>query len=154
MSRPPTGQALVMFALLLPLVLLPIAGYAIEAALLSARAALLHAAVALAAEDAAQMIDAGTLRAGGALRLDAGAASTVARASLAREDPQARPDSVAVGALTVSVTAEDRVALGFGGLLQLGAATLRASATARLAAGYVSPSSRFPLPKRSLSMTG
>ena len=154
MSRLRSGQALVTFALLLPLVLLPIAGYAVEAALLSARAAILEAAVTRAAEDAAQVIDVSTLRAGGGLRLDAGAAAATATASLARDDPQARASSIVVGAVTVSVTAQDRVPLGFGGLFQLGAATLRASATARLAAGYESPSSRLPFPKRSLSMTG
>ena len=154
MSRLRPGQALVMFALLLPLILLPIAGYAVQAAVLSSRVAVLEAAVARAAEDAAQEIDVGALRAGGGLRLDAGAAAATATASLERDDPSARPESVVVSGVAVTVTAEERVRLAFGGLLEVGAVTLRASAAAHLAAGYARPSSRLPFPKRSLSMTG
>ncbi len=141
------------FALLLPPVLLPVAGYAVQAALLGDRDALLQAAVARAAEDAAQVVDLGALRGGGVLRLDPGAATAVANASLYGDDPHARLGSIVVRTVTVSVTAEDRVPLSFGGLLGAGAVTLRAAATARLAAGYESPSSRLPLPSRSLSMT-
>ena len=148
------GQALLTFALLLPLVLLPVAGYAVQAALLSDRDALLQAAVARAAEDAAQVVDVGALRGGGVLRLDRGAAAAVAQASLEGDDPHAGLRRVVVGAVTVSVTAEDREPRSFGGLLRAGAVTLRAAATARLAAGYESPSSRLALPCRSLSMTG
>ncbi len=149
-----SGQALVTFALLLPLVLLPVAAYAVQAALLSERDALLQAAVARAAEDAAQAVDVGALRAGAGLRLDPVTAAATAKAALEGDDPHAGLRSVLVGPLTVTVSAEDRVALGFGGLLRAGAVTLRAAATARLAAGYRSPSSRLPLPCRSLSMTG
>ena len=58
----PTGQTLVMFALLLPLILLPIAGYAAEAALLATRAANLQAATARATEEGAQAIDVAAFR--------------------------------------------------------------------------------------------
>jgi len=48
MSRSQAAQTLVTFALLLPLVLLPVAAYAVQATLLATRASLLQAAVARA----------------------------------------------------------------------------------------------------------
>ena len=65
------GQTLAGLALCLPLVLLPVAAYAIESTRLAARASALQAAVAQAAEDAASAVDVSALRNGQALRLGA-----------------------------------------------------------------------------------
>jgi len=147
------GQTLVSVALLLPIVLLPVLAYAVQATLVSTRASRLQAAVARAAEDATAAIDTVTLRATGGLVLDPPAATGIARQSLAAQDPAAAVDAIVVGPATVSVRAHERVAGGFGFFLGAGTVTLRAASTARLTAGYSSPSSRLPLPKRSLSMT-
>ena len=147
------GQTMVSVALLLPVVLLPLMAYAVQATLLATRAAQLQAAVARAAEDGASAIDVATLRAGGGLILDPAAAAVLARGSLADEDSQAVLDSVSVTASVVTVRAHERVEAGFGAVLGAGATVLNAAATARLTAGYASPSSRLPLPNKSLSMT-
>jgi hypothetical protein len=148
------GQTLVSVALLLPLVLLPVVAYAVQATLLATRASALHASVAMAAEDATAALDVTALRATGIIRLDPVAAASIAKMTLAAEDPQAQLDAVAAGGSTVTVTAHDRVGPGFGGFLGTGAVTLIATSTAGLTAGYGRPSSRLPLPKRSLSITG
>lgn len=153
MSRA-SGQTLAAFALLLPLVLLPVLAYGVEASLLSTRAARLEAAAGRAAEDASSAIDVGALRAGGGLLVDPALAAAVAASTLAADDPQAVLDGVAVAAGSVTVSAHELVPAGFAGLVGWGAVTIRAAATARIRAGYVSPSSLMPLPKRSLSMTG
>ncbi len=154
MNRAQAAQTLVAFALFLPLVLLPVAAYAVQATLLATRASLLQAAAARAAEDASEALDVGAFRSRGILQLDAASAARIASITLAEQDPAARLDEVAVGALTVTVRAHDRVPLAFAGILHAASVTLTAVATARLTAGYRSPSSRVPLPKRSLSMTG
>jgi hypothetical protein len=148
------GQTLAALGLFLPLVLLPIAGYAVEATLLATRASLLQAAVVRAAEDADAAVDVGVLRSSGVLTLDPAAANRIARSSLLDADPQARLDSVVVESNSVAVTAHDQVPLSFGGIIRAGAVTLTATADAKLRGGYLSPSSRVPLPKRSFSMTG
>jgi hypothetical protein len=150
----PRGQTLVSVALLLPVVLLPVMAYAVQATLLATRDSRLQAAVARAAVDGTAAIDTNRLRAGGGLQLDPAGAARLAQASLAVEDPQATLESVSVGTITVTVTARERVPAGFGAVLGAGEVTLRAAATARLTAGYESPSSRLPLPKSSLSITG
>jgi hypothetical protein len=149
-----TGQTLVSVALLLPLVLLPVMAYAVQATLLATRAASLHAAAARAAEDATTAIDVATLRSTGVIQLEPVLAASRARETLGLEDARAQLDKVLVGATTVTVTAHDRVGPGFGGFLGTGAVNLTATSTARVTAGYASPSSRLPLPKSSLSMTG
>jgi hypothetical protein len=154
MSRSRAAQTLVTFALVLPLVLLPVAAYAVQATLLAARASQLQAATARAAEDAGEAIDIAAFRSTGALQLEPATATRIARVTLAGQDPAARLDDVTVGTLTVTVRAHDLVPLAFGGFLRVGSVRLATVATARLTAGYLSPSSRVPLPKRSLSMTG
>jgi hypothetical protein len=154
MSRSQAAQTLVTFALLLPLVLLPVAAYAVQATLLATRASLLQAAAARAAEDAGEAVDVAVLRSTGLLRLEPATATRIARDTLAAQDPAARLDDVTVEALTVTVRAHDQVPLAFGGFLRVGSVRLATVATARLTAGYLIPSSRVPLPKRSLSMTG
>ena len=133
------GQMLVIFALFLPLVLLPIAGYAVQATLLASRAALLQAAAARAAEDGAQAIDVAAFRATGALRVDPASARLAAATSFAEQDRPAQLDRVEIGSTTVTVMAHDQVPLGFGGFLSAGSVRLAATATARLAAGFSSP---------------
>ena len=60
------GQVLVYVALVLPLVLLPVAAYAVAATALDTRHARLQAAVSQAAEDAVQRLDQAAFRAGAA----------------------------------------------------------------------------------------
>ncbi len=139
MNRDEAGQTLVALALLLPLVLLPVVAYAIQATLLASRASLLQAAAARAAEDASQAVDIGALRSRGVLQLDASEASRIARTSLAAEDAAAELDGVAVGPVSVTVSAHDKVPLEFGGILRAGSVTLTSVATARLTAGYRGP---------------
>jgi hypothetical protein len=153
-NRIQAAQTLVIFALVLPLVLLPVAAYSVEATLLATRASLLQAAAARSAEDASDAVDMAALRSRGTLQLDPASATRIARVTLAVQDPAARLDDVAVRGLTVTVRAHDAVPLDFGGILRAGSVVLTSRATARLTAGYRSPSSRVPLPKRSLSMTG
>jgi hypothetical protein len=153
-SRFNAAQTLVIFALVMPLVLLPVAAYAVQATLLASRASLLQAAAARAAEDASEAVNVGTLRSSGVLQLDPASATRIARITLAEQDPAARVDDVMVGPLSVTVRAHDTVPLDFGGILRAGSVVLATVATARLTAGYRSPSSRVPLPTRSLSMTG
>jgi hypothetical protein len=139
MNRYQAGQTLVIFALVLPLVLLPVAAYAVDATLLATRASLLQAAAARAAEDASQAVDVSALRSSGALQLDPAGATRIARITLAEQDPAARLDAVMVGALSVTVRAHDAVPLDFGGILKAGSVTLATVATAQLSAGYGSP---------------
>ena len=139
MRRRTTGQTLVIFALFVPLILLPIVGYAVQTTLVASRAALLQAAAARAAEDGAQAIDVTVFRVTGVLRLDPAKAQLVTRASFAEQDRPAQVDRVEVSPTTVTVRAHDRVPLGFGGFLSAGSVRLAAAATARLAAGYAGP---------------
>jgi hypothetical protein len=147
------GQTMVSVALLLPVVLLPLMAYAVQATLLASRGSQLQAAVARAAEDGASAIDVATLRAGGGLVLDQAAAAALASSSLAADDPRAVLDSVTVTTSMVTVRGHERVAAGFGAVLGAGATVINAEATARVTPGYASPSSRLALPNRSLSMT-
>lgn len=140
MNRSQAAQTLVVFALLLPLVLLPVAAYAVQATLLVTRASLLQAAAARAAEDASQALDVGALRSEGMLRLDPALATGIARTTLVAQDPAAQVDDVTVGGLSVTVRAHDTVRLEFGGFLRAGSVTLPAAATAKLTAGYGGPS--------------
>ncbi len=148
------GQALVSFAVILPLVLIPVAAYAIEATSLATRQAALAEVAAQVAEDAAQQIDEATLRAGGPLQLDPSAAQATALASVAARNPAATLRSVVVAGSSVSLVLEERVPLRFAVWAPGGGATIAAPASARLASGYSSPSSFIALPFRSFSRTG
>jgi hypothetical protein len=139
MNRSRAAQTLVAFALVLPLVLLPVAAYAVQATLLATRASLLQAAAARAAEDASQALDVAAFRSAGLLRLDPANATRIARMTLAEQDPAARLDDVTVGALSVTVRAHDAVPLDFGGILRAGSVNLATVATAQLSDGYSSP---------------
>ena len=135
---------LAFFAIILPLVLLPVAAYTVDAAMVSGRAASLHAATAVAAETASQQLSVTAKRAGGELALDTGSAQAAARLTLGAEEPAASIESISVNGAEISVTASEVVDIPF--KLFGGPITLRASASARLVAGYDNPSSLLPLP--------
>lgn len=142
--RPDAGQVLAFFAVILPIVLLPVAAYAVDASVLSGQAAALHVATAMAAEAASEQLSVNAKRAAGALALDAGLAQTVANETIADEEPEASTDSVSVDGAEVTVTTTEIVTVPFN--IFGGPVTLHARASARLVAGYDSPSSLLPLP--------
>jgi len=137
------GQVLVFVALALPIVLLPAAAFAVDAASAAAVHARLEQATWSAAESAVQQIDADALRAGGGLTLDQRSVESVARDALAAEDPNATIERLAVDGLYVTVEAAERLQLPLS-FLGAPAVKLRAKATARLTLGYESPSSFLP----------
>ena len=135
---------LAFFALVLPIVLLPVAAYAVDATIVASREAGLQAATAQAAETAAQQLNVSVIRSSGALTLDPVAASLVATLTLAAGEPSAIVDSASVNGVEATVVTSESVTLPFS--LFAHAVRLHASATARLIAGYERPSSRVPLP--------
>ena len=139
-----SGQVLVFFALVLPVVLLPVAAYAVDAAVTASDYARLVEVTVRAAEDAAQQVDVAALRATGALMLDVAAARQVARDDMTAE-PNAGVVTVGVVGGTVTVATAETVLLPLD-FVGAGTITLRASATARIAPGYDRPSSFLPLP--------
>jgi hypothetical protein len=137
------GQVLVFVALVLPIVLLPAAAFAVDAASAASVQARLEQATWSAAESAVQQIDAGALRAGRGITLDQRSVEAVARDALAAEDPNAAIDRLAVAGLYVTVEAAERVQLPLN-FLGAPAVKVRAKATARLTLGYERPSSFLP----------
>ena len=146
MSQRDSGQVLAFFALVLPIVLLPVAAYAVDAAVVSAGAAGLQAATAQAAETAAQRVSVGALRSSGALALDQADARVAAVEAMSEEEPGAQVESVLVSGTSVTVMTSETISVPF--KLFGGSITLRSHASARLVAGYDSPSSLLPLPTR------
>ena len=142
------GQVLAFFAVALPVILLPLAAYAVDAAFVITRAAGLEAATAQAAEAAVQQVDANALRSRSDLTIDASAAQSVAIQSVNDLELGASVTSVIVTAGLVTVSATETIALPFN-FLPTPAITLEARASARLVGGYDSPSSRLPLPTSS-----
>jgi hypothetical protein len=141
------GQVLAFFAAALPVMLLPLAAYAVDAAFVSTRAAGLQAATAQAAEAAAQQADVGALRSRSELTIDASVARSIAIQSVNDSEPGASVVSVIVAGELVTVTASEMVALPFN-FMPVRAIKLEARASARLVGGYDTPSSRLPLPTR------
>ncbi len=139
-----SGQVLVFFALVLPIVLLPVAAYAVDAAVTAEGYARLVEVTARAAEDAAQQIDVPALRANGAIVLDALAAGQAARDDV-MADPDARLVAITVEGGRITVFASESVMMPLN-LLGPPSVPLHATASARIAPGYDSPSSRLPLP--------
>lgn len=135
-----------LFALYLPLLLLPLAGYAVDSTLLSARSAVLRGAVDQAAEDAVQVVDVARLRSSGRLFLAPAEAQALAADSLRARDPAAALEHVTVTNEAVTLVATEEVRLAFGGFLGAGSVTLSATARARLRPGYFSPSNLAPFP--------
>jgi hypothetical protein len=137
------GQVLVFVALVLPIVLLPAAAFAVDAAAAAAVHAQLEQAAWSAAESAAQQIDAAALRAGKGITLDPRSVEEVASDTLATEDPSAAIERVLIDGLYVTVEAVEPLHLPLN-FLWAPEVTLRATATARLTVGYESPSSFLP----------
>jgi hypothetical protein len=130
----------VLVALLLPLVLLPVAAYAVEGGYLAARQSELQWACARAVEDAAQQIDQQALRQSSTLQIDPSAAALTGSRTLKAVDPQASVGSYAIGATAVSATVTESVPSTLAFWLPR---RIQVSATcaARLEPGYASPSS-------------
>lgn len=141
-----SGQVLVFFALVLPIVLLPAAAYAVDASVAATAYARLVEVTARAAEDAAQQIDVQALRGGAGLKLDAAAAGRAAEGDIAA-DAGAELTAVWVAGGDVTVAARETVTLPLV-FIDARSVTLHASAAARIAAGYDRPSSLLPLPTR------
>lgn len=139
------GQVMAFIAVAFAIVLMPVAAYAIDAATVSAAAAGLQEATAMAAIDAAQQLDAINFRAGGTMTLDGVAARRAAQEVLAAEAPAASLTSVSVSGAQVTVAAGEFVTLPFD-FFSGRNVRLDARASARLAGGYDRPSSRIPFP--------
>jgi len=140
---------LVAVALLVPLALLAIAAYAIESARLAATGARLQEAAMRAVEAGAAQLDTDRLRSGSGFRLDPAAARRVAAAEMAGAEPAAVIDSAVVSGSQLTLAVHEPVRLDLGGFLSVGVVNLRARVSARLTPGYDSPSSLFPLSRRS-----
>jgi hypothetical protein len=139
------GQALAFFAILLPIILIPLAAYAVDAAFVSSRAAGLQAATNQAAEAAAQKADIGAFRSRSRLIVEPSLARAAATESLSGSEPAALLVSVTVNGAVVTVTTTEVVMLPFN-FMPARAIRLEAYASARLVGGYDTPSSRLPLP--------
>ena len=139
------GQILAFFAVVLPVILLPLAAYAVDAAFVISRSAGLQEATAQAAEVAAQQADVTALRSRSELTIDASLARAVATQSMIHSEPGASLEVVRVTGAQVTITATEQVKLPFS-FLPVPAIKLEAHASARLVGGYDSPSSRLPLP--------
>jgi hypothetical protein len=133
-----TGQVLTFFALALPVVLLPVAAYTVDATMIASREAVLQAATAQAAEAAAQQLDVGAVRSSGALSLNAAAAMVVVHQTLVEEEPAASVDTSSISGAEITIVTSEQVTLPFSVFERT--ATLHARATARLVAGYDRPS--------------
>jgi hypothetical protein len=142
------GQVLAFFAVLLPITLLPLAAYAVDAAFISTRAAGLQQATAQAAEAAAEQTNIGVLRSRSVLTIDATLARAAAAQAMSDSEPGASVKSIVVIGAMVTVTASETIMLPFT-FLPVQAIRLDARASARLVAGYDGPSSRLPLPTSS-----
>ncbi len=132
-----TGQVLAFFALVIPVALLPVVAYAVDATIVAGREAGLQEATAVAAETAAQQLDVGSIRSAGTLALDGTQVDKVVVQVLVGEEPAALVDSYQVTGADVTVITSERVELPFS--MFMSGVTLHAHATARLVAGYDTP---------------
>ena len=144
MTRGDRGQVLAFYAVLLPIVLLPLAAYAVDVAFVSARAAGLQEATAQAAETAAQQLNVDALRSRSELIVDAQAAADVASRAMSDSEPEATVASVIVVGSMVTISTREVIRLPFN-FLPASATVIHARASARLVGGYDSPSSLLPL---------
>ncbi len=144
-ERAQRGQVMAFIAVALAIVLMPLAGYAIDFRTVSTAAAGLQEATATAALEAAQQLDEIDFRGSGVMTIDAVAAGRVARTVLAAEAPSASVSSVTVAGAEVTVAAGELVQLPLN-FFAARMVRLEAHASARLAGGYDRPSSRLPLP--------
>lgn len=137
MTSEEMGQVLAFFAVAVPVVLLPIVAYGVDATIVAGREAGLQAATAQAAETAAQELNVAELRSSGALTLDKAGAARVATQALLEDEPNASLDSIVVSGDEVTVVSSERVTLPFAVFTQ--SVTLHASAKARLVTGFDAP---------------
>jgi hypothetical protein len=144
-TRRDRGQVLAFYAVLLPIILLPLAAYVIDAAFVSTRAAGLQEATAQAAETAAQQVDAHALRSRSVLIVDAETAPSVASRAMSDLEPGATVESVTVVGSIVTISSREAIVLPFN-FLPAPATVIYARASARLVGGYDRPSSLLPLP--------
>lgn len=138
------GQVLVLFALVLPLLLLPVAAYAVDFSAVASRHASLQAATAEAAEIATQRIDVVAFRAAGTVQVDPHQTASTVTALLRAEEPAAQVVSVSVDGSVITVASSEPVDLPLA--LFARSIVVTARATARIVPGYASPSSFWPLP--------
>jgi Flp pilus assembly protein TadG len=138
LSHVQRGQVLAFFALVLPVVLVPVAAYAVDATIVAGREAGLQAATAQAAETGAQQLNISAIRSTRALTLDPAAVGQVVTQTLVDEEPGARVDAYTVAGAEVSVVTSESVPLPFSIFSQI--VSLHARAVARLETGYDSPS--------------
>jgi hypothetical protein len=131
------GQVLAFFALVLPIVLLPVGAYAVDATIVASRAAGLQAATAEAAEAAAQQVDTAALRSRRVLVVDPARARAMATQTMSAEEPAAIIESSTVNGVDVTVVASERITLPFS--IFTSTIAQRAHATARLTIGYEIP---------------
>ncbi len=143
------AQVLVFFAIALPLILLPIAAYAVDAATAATAYSRLVEVTTQAAEDAVQDIDVARLRAGRGLNIDIAAATATAREVIASAEPGATVVSVTVIGQELRLVTTETVVLPLD-VLGPPRVALHARVTARIAPGYDSPSSLLPLPVSNL----
>jgi hypothetical protein len=143
--RSQRAQVLVFFALALPLILLPIAAYAVDASITAAAYSRLVEVTATAAEEAVQQINVTRLRAGNGLSIDVADAMAAARRALTSSEPGARVLDLTVMGDEVRLVTTETVVLPFN-VFGSPEIKIRAKVTARLAPGYDSPSSLLPLP--------
>jgi hypothetical protein len=144
-TRHDSGQVLAFYAVLLPILLLPLAAYAVDVAFVITRTAELQEATAQAAETAAQHVDVEALRARSELIVDGRAAADVASLAISDSEPEATVESVTVVGSMVTISTHEVIRLPFN-FLPAPAIVIHARASARLVGGYDSPSSRLPLP--------
>jgi hypothetical protein len=142
------GQVLAFFALLLPIVLMPVAAYAVDSVVVSTHAAGLQEATVQAAEEAAQQLSVTDLRTRREVALDSALARNSALATMSAVEPGASVQAVLVDGTQVTVITAELVSLPFN-FLPVPSVKLAARASARLVSGYDSPSSRLPLPTSS-----
>jgi len=139
------GQVLVFFALVLPLILLPAAAYAVDASVTASAYSRLVEVTARVAEDAAQQIDIARLRAGGGISIDVVSATRAAADALAASEPSAELNDLAVLGPELRLATTETVVLPFP-FFGSPRVAVHAEVSARIAPGYDSPSSRLPLP--------
>jgi hypothetical protein len=132
------AQVLAFFAVVLALVLLPVAAYVVDAAVVAGREADLQAATTQAAETAVQHLSVSAIRSSGALTLDATAVGQAVAQTMQEEEIGARVDAYTVAGTEVTVVTSEVVTLPFSVFTPT--VTLHAHATARLVMGFDRPS--------------
>jgi len=142
-NRWQSAQVMVFVALALPLVLLPVAAFAVDAAAAASSHARLEEATARAAESAVQSIDSALFRADAGIALDQIAVERAVRDAITADDPGAAIESISIAGLSVTVGTLESMVLPLN-FLGAPSVTLRAKATARLTVGYDRPSSFLP----------